>query len=59
MTVGLTVVASAQKDQDRPPKDPPVVNPGTKPKPTPQPTPPKKPNYALEISDAGAKRYSA
>ena len=58
MTIGLTVAASAQKDQDRPPKDPPVVNPGTKPKPTPQPTPPKKPNYAFVVADIGAKQYS-
>lgn len=58
MTVGLTVVASAQKDQDRPPKDPPVVNPGTKPQPTPQPTPPKKPNYAIVLSNIETKQYS-
>ncbi|MBK6751604.1 MAG: hypothetical protein KA956_09410 [Pyrinomonadaceae bacterium] len=59
MIAGLAVAASAQKDgQDRPPKDPPVVNPGTKPRPTPQPTPPKKPNYALVISDLGVTRYT-
>ena len=58
MIAGFAVAASAQKGTpDRPPKDPPVINPG-KPGPTPQPTPPKKPGYALEISDVGAKRYS-
>jgi len=58
MMAGLAVAAQAQKDgQERPPKNPPVINPG-KPQPTPQPTPPKKPNYALVISDVGTKRYS-
>lgn len=59
MIAGLAVAASAQKDgQERPPKNPPVITPG-KPGPTPQPTPPKKPNYAIVMSDIDAKRYSA
>lgn len=59
LTAGLAISASAQKDgQDRPPKNPPVINPGKPgPKPTPQPTPPKKPNYAIVLSDVGAKRF--
>lgn len=39
---GLSVAASAQKDDKRPPKEkPPVVNPQPKPPPTPEPKKPK------------------
>jgi hypothetical protein len=42
MFVGMTVTASAQKDDKRPPKEkPPVVNPQPKPPPTPEPKKPK------------------
>jgi hypothetical protein len=38
----MTVTASAQKDDKRPPKEkPPVVNPQPKPPPTPEPKKPK------------------
>jgi len=51
---GLCGVASAQKDDKRPPKNPPVVNPQPKPPPTPEPKP-KKPNMAFLVwkSEAG------
>lgn len=46
LVAGLSVVASAQKDDKRPPKEkPPVVNPQPKPPPTPEPKKPK-PNTA-------------
>jgi hypothetical protein len=46
LVFGLSVVASAQKDDKRPPKEkPPVVNPQPKPPPTPEPKKPK-PNSA-------------
>ncbi len=49
MVAGLSLAASAQKDdQKKPPKDPPVINPG-KPQPTPK-DPPKKPGFAFVIS---------
>lgn len=46
---GLSVVASAQKEDKRPPKEkPPVVNPQPKPPPTPEPKKPK-PNTAYFV----------
>lgn len=42
LALGLSGVASAQKDDKRPPKErPPVVNPQPKPAPTPEPKKPK------------------
>ena len=56
ISVGLSLVVSAQKDdQKRPPKDPPVVNPGNRPPkgnpPKGDDKKPKKPGYAMEIAD--------
>ncbi|MFN0139541.1 MAG: hypothetical protein ACKVQW_05590 [Pyrinomonadaceae bacterium] len=49
LVVGLTVTASAQKDDKRPPKEkPPVVNPQPKPAPTPEPKKPK-PNTSFLV----------
>ena len=53
MTVGLSLAVSAQNDQKKPPKDPPVVNPGNKPPPTPQPEKPKKPGYEFAVWKSG------
>lgn len=55
LVAGLSVVASAQKDDKRPPKEkPPVVNPQPKPAPTPEPKKPK-PNatYFVWRDEAG------
>lgn len=53
---GLSLSASAQKDDKdkRPPKNPPTVNPEKKPPPTPEPKKPK-PGMAFQVwkSEAG------